>query len=82
MRSSNCVVDTRFVVKLTDFGLHAFRDTSSEDNDSQTKMKSKESLKEDFNNNIEHIKTNYWRRLVIVTNDCSNQPFNPEIVCW
>ncbi|XP_033625244.1 atrial natriuretic peptide receptor 1-like [Asterias rubens] len=39
MRSSNCVVDTRFVVKLTDFGLHAFRDSSSEDSDGQTKMK-------------------------------------------
>ena len=44
MRSSNCVVDTRFVVKLTDFGLHAFRDSSSEDSDGQTKMKSKESI--------------------------------------
>ena len=43
MRSSNCVVDSRFVVKLTDFGLHAFRDRSSdaEDNDSQTKEKSR-----------------------------------------
>ncbi len=25
LKSSNCVVDGRFVVKLTDFGLHALR---------------------------------------------------------
>ncbi|XP_041349917.1 atrial natriuretic peptide receptor 1-like isoform X1 [Gigantopelta aegis] len=27
LKSTNCVVDSRFVVKVTDFGLHYFRDT-------------------------------------------------------
>ena len=26
LKSSNCVVDNRFVVKITDFGLHSFRE--------------------------------------------------------
>ena len=26
LKSSNCVVDSRFVLKLTDFGLHGLRD--------------------------------------------------------
>ena len=41
MRSSNCVVDSRFVVKLTDFGLLAYRDDAlSEQSDEQTHLKS------------------------------------------
>ncbi|XP_077865373.1 atrial natriuretic peptide receptor 1-like [Saccoglossus kowalevskii] len=30
LKSSNCVVDSRFVVKLTDFGLHKFKEDSKE----------------------------------------------------
>ena len=30
LKSSNCVVDSRFVVKVTDFGLHYFRDKEDE----------------------------------------------------
>ncbi|KAI8437473.1 hypothetical protein MSG28_011795 [Choristoneura fumiferana] len=30
VRSSNCVVDSRFVLKITDFGLHAFRTTEKD----------------------------------------------------
>ena len=30
LKSSNCVVDSRFVVKVTDFGLHYFRDKEEE----------------------------------------------------
>ena len=26
LKSSNCVVDSRFVLKITDFGLHSFRE--------------------------------------------------------
>jgi atrial natriuretic peptide receptor A len=32
LKSSNCVVDSRFVLKITDFGLHTLR-TSGEDAD-------------------------------------------------
>ncbi|XP_071788532.1 atrial natriuretic peptide receptor 1-like [Asterias amurensis] len=40
MRSSNCVVDSRFVVKLTDFGLLAYRDDAlSDQSDEQTHLK-------------------------------------------
>ena len=31
LKSSNCVVDSRFVLKITDFGLHALRRASRED---------------------------------------------------
>lgn len=30
LKSSNCVVDSRFVVKITDFGLHYFREREEE----------------------------------------------------
>ena len=40
MRSSNCVVDSRFVVKLTDFGLLDYRDISSDNDNDQTYLKS------------------------------------------
>lgn len=30
LKSSNCVVDSRFVLKITDFGLHSLRQASSE----------------------------------------------------
>ncbi|XP_072039413.1 atrial natriuretic peptide receptor 1-like [Amphiura filiformis] len=30
LRSSNCVIDSRFVLKLTDFGLHTFRKAANE----------------------------------------------------
>lgn len=36
LKSSNCVVDSRFVLKVTDFGLHSLRessDTIDEDQD-------------------------------------------------
>ncbi|XP_071788533.1 atrial natriuretic peptide receptor 1-like [Asterias amurensis] len=39
MRSSNCVVDSRFVVKLTDFGLLDHRDISSDNDSDQTYLK-------------------------------------------
>lgn len=31
LKSSNCVVDSRFVLKITDFGLHDLRRLSSDD---------------------------------------------------
>lgn len=31
LKSSNCVVDSRFVLKITDFGLHRLRTLSVED---------------------------------------------------
>lgn len=31
LKSANCVVDSRFVLKITDFGLHALRKNSSEE---------------------------------------------------
>lgn len=34
LKSSNCVVDSRFVLKITDFGLHTLR-TVGEENDDQ-----------------------------------------------
>ncbi|XP_071788472.1 atrial natriuretic peptide receptor 1-like [Asterias amurensis] len=39
LRSSNCVVDSRFVVKLTDFGLHIFRELSLEQALETTQLK-------------------------------------------
>ena len=34
LKSTNCVVDSRFVLKITDYGLHSFRSTpSSEESD-------------------------------------------------
>jgi len=30
LKSTNCVVDSRFVLKLTDFGLHPFRGQDEE----------------------------------------------------
>ena len=30
LKSTNCVVDSRFVVKITDFGLHYFREKEEE----------------------------------------------------
>lgn len=33
LKSSNCVVDSRFVLKITDFGLHELRRTNSTDAD-------------------------------------------------
>ena len=30
LKSTNCVVDSRFVVKMTDFGLHYFREKEEE----------------------------------------------------
>ena len=30
LRSSNCVIDSRFVLKLTDFGLNSFRKATKE----------------------------------------------------
>jgi len=29
LKSTNCVVDSRFVLKITDYGLHSFRNTLS-----------------------------------------------------
>lgn len=31
LKSSNCVVDSRFVLKITDFGLHKLRQAANED---------------------------------------------------
>jgi len=33
LKSSNCVVDSRFVLKITDFGLHSLRHSNEIDND-------------------------------------------------
>lgn len=33
LKSSNCVVDSRFVLKITDFGLHELRKTSLGENE-------------------------------------------------
>lgn len=33
LKSSNCVVDSRFVLKITDFGLHELRKASCTDED-------------------------------------------------
>ncbi|KAH9369111.1 hypothetical protein HPB48_012786 [Haemaphysalis longicornis] len=32
LKSSNCVVDSRFVLKITDFGLHSLRLSDSNEN--------------------------------------------------
>jgi tRNA A-37 threonylcarbamoyl transferase component Bud32 len=44
LKSSNCVVDSRFVLKVTDFGLHSLRgsaaDAQDEDPDSYVYWKS------------------------------------------
>lgn len=31
LKSSNCVVDSRFVLKIADFGLHSLRKSSSDE---------------------------------------------------
>ena len=41
LKSSNCVVDSRFVLKLTDFGLHMLRGRKDSDQDSYVFFKSK-----------------------------------------
>ena len=41
LKSTNCVVDSRFVVKITDFGLHYFREREEEiEDDSFAKYRS------------------------------------------
>lgn len=35
LKSSNCVVDSRFVLKITDFGLHELRKNPLEDTDNK-----------------------------------------------
>lgn len=35
LKSSNCVVDSRFVLKVTDFGLHSLRGSAAEDLEDQ-----------------------------------------------
>lgn len=35
LKSSNCVVDSRFVLKVTDFGLHSLRGVAEEDAEDQ-----------------------------------------------
>ena len=41
LKSSNCVVDSRFVLKVTDFGLHTLRDNGDSIEDSYAYWKSK-----------------------------------------
>lgn len=41
LKSSNCVVDSRFVLKVTDFGLHSLRDRGENIEDSYAYWKSK-----------------------------------------
>ncbi len=36
LKSSNCVVDSRFVLKITDFGLHSLRTHHTEVNEEDT----------------------------------------------
>lgn len=36
LKSSNCVVDSRFVLKIADFGLHSLRSPSDEPNDEKS----------------------------------------------
>jgi atrial natriuretic peptide receptor A len=33
LKSSNCVIDSRFVLRITDFGLHQLRDLQDKDPD-------------------------------------------------
>ena len=40
LKSSNCVVDSRFVLKVTDFGLHSLRDRGENIEDSYAYWKS------------------------------------------
>ena len=40
LKSSNCVVDSRFVLKVTDFGLHSLRDRGENIEDSHEYWKS------------------------------------------
>ena len=35
LRSSNCVVDSRWVLKITDFGLHEFMEGATDENDGE-----------------------------------------------
>ncbi len=41
LKSSNCVVDSRFVLKVTDFGLHSLRDDDEDIEDSYAYWKRK-----------------------------------------
>ena len=41
LKSSNCVVDSRFVLKITDFGLHSLRDRGENVEDSYSYWKRK-----------------------------------------
>ena len=35
LKSSNCVVDNRFVVKITDFGIHELRTSATQHHDNE-----------------------------------------------
>ena len=39
LSSSNCTIDSRFVLKLTDFGLHEFNKTAKQEEDKKTSNK-------------------------------------------
>lgn len=44
LKSSNCVVDSRFVLKITDFGIHRLREVCREEEDSHAYWKRKYSI--------------------------------------
>ena len=44
LKSSNCVVDSRFVLKVTDFGLHSLRDRGENVEDSYSYWKRKNEM--------------------------------------
>ena len=56
LKSSNCVVDSRFVLKVTDFGLHSLRDRGENIEDSYAYWKS--NYLETLNNCLLHILDN------------------------
>jgi len=67
LKSSNCVVDGRFVLKITDFGLHCLRDTDEHiERDSYAYYRSKHSRR--FHWHMTSVNTNSGRCIITCWN--------------